>query len=122
MTFNGWFQILLYFAVILLLTKPMGVFMAKVFNRERTWLDGVMRPLERLLYRLTKIDEEREMSWKEYAVSMLLFSAVSMLVLYLLQRAQQWLPLNPQKFSGVAPDLAFNTAASFTGNSIVANK
>ncbi|PYP84764.1 MAG: potassium-transporting ATPase subunit KdpA [Candidatus Angelobacter sp. Gp1-AA117] len=116
MTFNGWFQILLYFAVILLLTKPMGVFMAKVFNRERTWLDGVMRPLERLLYRLTKIDEEREMSWKEYAVSMLLFSAVSMLVLYLLQRAQQWLPLNPQKFSGVAPDLAFNTAASFTTN------
>jgi len=116
MTLNGWFQILLYFAVILLLTKPMGVFMAKVFNRERTALDRVMRPVEKLLYRLTGVDEEREMDWKEYAVSMLLFSAVSMLALYLMQRTQQWLPFNPQKLPGVAPDLAFNTAASFTTN------
>ena len=116
MTLNGWLQILLYFVVILLLTKPMGVFMTKVFNRERTWLDRVMRPVEKLLYRVTRIDEEREMSWKEYAVSMLLFSGVSMLVLYLLQRTQQWLPLNPQKFPAVAQDLAFNTAASFTTN------
>jgi potassium-transporting ATPase potassium-binding subunit len=116
MTLNGWFQILLYFTVILLLTKPMGVFMAKVFSREKTWLDPVMRPLERLLYRLTRVDEDREMRWTEYSVAMLLFSAVSMLLLYLLERTQQWLPFNPQKFAAVAPDLAFNTAASFTTN------
>jgi potassium-transporting ATPase potassium-binding subunit len=116
MTLNGWFQILLYFMVILLLTKPTGVFMAKVFSREKTWLDPVMRPLERLLYRLTRVDEDREMRWTEYSVAMLLFSAVSMLLLYLLERTQQWLPFNPQKFAAVAPDLAFNTAASFTTN------
>jgi potassium-transporting ATPase potassium-binding subunit len=116
MTLNGWFQILLYFMVILLVTKPTGVFMAKVFSREKTWLDPVMRPLERLLYRLTRVDEDREMRWTEYSVAMLLFSAVSMLLLYLLERTQQWLPFNPQKFAAVAPDLAFNTAASFTTN------
>jgi potassium-transporting ATPase potassium-binding subunit len=116
MTVNGWFQILFYFAVILLITKPMGVFMARVFSRERTWLDPVMRPLERLLYRLTGVDENREMRWTEYSIAMLLFSGVSMLVLYLLERTQQWLPLNPQKFTAVPQDLAFNTAASFTTN------
>jgi len=116
MTLNGWLQILAYFAVILLVTKPTGVFMTKVFARERTWLDRVMRPVERLLYKLTGVDESHEMRWTEYATAMLLFSAVSMLVLYLLERTQQWLPLNPQHFGAVAPDLAFNTAASFTTN------
>jgi potassium-transporting ATPase potassium-binding subunit len=116
MTLNGWFQILFYFAVVLLVTKPMGIFMAKVFSRERTWLDPVMRPVERLLYKITRVDEAREMRWTEYAIAMLLFSGVSMLVLYLLERTQQWLPLNPQKFAAVAQDLAFNTAASFTTN------
>jgi K+-transporting ATPase ATPase A chain len=116
MTLNGWSQILFYFAVVLLLTKPMGIFMAKVFSRERTWLDPVMRPVERVLYKLTRVDETREMRWTEYSIAMLLFSAVSMLVLYLLQRTQQWLPLNPQKFAAVPQDLAFNTAASFTTN------
>jgi K+-transporting ATPase ATPase A chain len=116
MTPNGWLQILLFFAVILLVTKPMGVFMAKVFSRERTFLDPVMRPVERLLYKLTRVDENHEMRWTEYSIAMLLFSAVSMLVLYLLERAQQWLPLNPQKLAAVPPDLAWNTAASFTTN------
>ncbi|HEV8492584.1 MAG TPA: potassium-transporting ATPase subunit KdpA [Candidatus Angelobacter sp.] len=116
MTLNGWLQILLYFTVILLLTKPMGVFMAKVFSREKTWLDPVLRPMEKLLYKLTCVDENHEMRWTEYSIAMLLFSAVSMLVLYLLERTQQWLPYNPQKFAAVPQDLAFNTAASFTTN------
>ncbi|HET9281029.1 MAG TPA: potassium-transporting ATPase subunit KdpA [Candidatus Angelobacter sp.] len=116
MTLNGWFQILLYFAVILLLTKPMGVFMARVFSREKTWLDPVLRPVERLIYKLTCVDENHEMRWTEYSIAMLLFSAVSMLLLYLLERTQQWLPLNPQKFAAIPQDLAFNTAASFTTN------
>jgi K+-transporting ATPase ATPase A chain len=116
MTLNGWFQIFFFFAAVLLVTKPMGVFMAKVFSGERTWLDPVMRPLERLLYKLTRVDENREMRWTEYSIAMLLFSGVSMLVLYLLERTQQWLPLNPQKFAAVPADLAFNTAASFTTN------
>jgi len=116
MTANGWLQIIVYLAAILAVTKPVGIFMARVFNREQTFLDPVLRPLERLLYRLTLVDEEHEMRWTEYAFSMLLFSGVSMLVLYLIERVQQILPLNPQKFAGVAPDLAFNTAASFTTN------
>ena len=116
MTLNGWLQILLYFAVILLLTKPMGIFMAKVFSREKTWLDPVLRPVEKLLYKLTRVDENHEMRWTEYSIAMLLFSAVSMLVLYLLERTQQRLPFNPQKFAAVPQDLAFNTAASFTTN------
>jgi K+-transporting ATPase ATPase A chain len=116
MTLNGWFQIFVFFAAVLLVTKPMGVFMAQVFSRERTWLDPVMRPVERLLYKLTRVDEDREMRWTEYSIAMLLFSGVSMVVLYLLERTQQWLPLNPQKFAAVPPELAFNTAASFTTN------
>src|SRR5215471_3071333 len=116
MTINGWLQILLFFAVVLILTRPAGIFMTKVFSRERTWLDPVLRPLERALYKLTGVDEAHEMRWTEYCISMLLFSAVSMLLLYLLQRVQLALPLNPQKLGNVAPDLAFNTAASFTTN------
>ena len=116
MTVNGWLQIIVYLAVILAVTKPVGVFMARVFSRERTFLDPVLRPIERLLYRLTLVDEEHEMRWTEYAFSMLMFSGVSMLVLYLIERTQQALPWNPQKFAAVAPDLAFNTAASFTTN------
>ncbi|MGA2966221.1 MAG: potassium-transporting ATPase subunit KdpA [Terriglobales bacterium] len=116
MTTNGWIQIVVFLALILAITKPLGVYMAKVFSRERTFLDPVARPIERLLYRLTGVDEEREMRWTEYAFSMLLFSGASMLLLYLIQRVQQFLPLNPQKFGAVAQALAFNTAASFTTN------
>jgi len=117
MTANGWFQILLFLAVVLLVTKPIGIFITCVFNREKTFMDPVLRPVERLLYRVTGVDENREMRWTEYAGAMLLFSLVSMIVLYLLERLQGYLPLNPQKFAGVSPTaLAFNTAASFTTN------
>ena len=117
MTANGWFQILLFLALIFLVTKPLGIFMARVFSRERTFMDPVLRPLERALYWVTGVDESHEMRWTEYAGSMLLFSAVSMVVLYALQRLQGVLPLNPQKFGAVSPaHLAFNTAASFTTN------
>ena len=116
MTLNGWLQIVFFLAVILLVTKPLGVYMARVFARERTFLDPVLRPVERLIYRCTFVDEDHEMRWTEYAVAMLLFSVVPMLLLYLIQRAQAFLPLNPQKFVAIPPELAFNTAASFTTN------
>jgi K+-transporting ATPase ATPase A chain len=116
MTANGWFQIGLYLLVIFLVTKPLGVFMTRVFSREKTFLDPILRPIEKLVYRLTGVDEKREMRWTEYAVAMLLFSGVSMGLLYLIERTQKWLPFNPQKFSNVEPGLAFGTAASFTTN------
>jgi K+-transporting ATPase ATPase A chain len=116
MTANGWFQILLFLGLILVVTKPLGVFMARVFNRERTFLDPVARPLERLFYRLTGVNEDHEMRWTEYAMTMLLFSGVSMLLLYGIERLQHFLPGNPQSFGAVDPALAFNTAASFTTN------
>ena len=116
MTTAGWVQIAVFFLLVLALTKPLGVYLARVFNHEHTPLDPLLGPLERLLYRLTGVDENSEMRWTEYALAMLLFSAVSMLLLYLLERAQAFLPLNPQNLSAVAPDLAFNTAASFTTN------
>ncbi len=117
MTANGWFQILFFLALIFLVTKPMGVHMARVFNRERTFMDPVLRPIEKLLYRVTTVDETHEMRWTEYAISMLLFSLVSMVVLYLMERMQGFLPFNPQKLGAVSPaHLAFNTAASFTTN------
>src|ERR1700686_2116483 len=117
MTINGWLQIFVFLGLIFAVTKPLGVFMARVFAGERTFLDPVLRPIERLLYRVTGVDESHEMRWTEYATSMLLFSAVSMLVLYLIQRIQGVLPFNPQHFGAVTPEhLAFNTAASFTTN------
>jgi potassium-transporting ATPase potassium-binding subunit len=117
MTVNGWLQILFFLGLIFFATKPMGIFMARVFSREKTFMDPVLRPLERLLYRVTGVDEDHEMHWTEYAISMLLFSVVSMIVLYAIQRLQGFLPLNPQKLGAVKPaHLAFNTAASFTTN------
>src|SRR6201996_186000 len=116
MTANGWIQIVLFFALILLAAKPLGLYMARVFERETTWFDRLARPVERLIYRLTGIDENHEMRWNEYAVAMLLFSLVTMVVTYAIERLQHILPLNPQKLAAVAPDLALNTAASFTTN------
>jgi potassium-transporting ATPase potassium-binding subunit len=116
MTTNGWIQILVFLALILAITKPLGVFMARVFSGERTFLDPLLRPIERLLYRVTGVDEKREMRWTEYAVTMLLFSGASMLLLYVIERVQQFLPWNPQRFGPLAQALAFNTAASFTTN------
>src|ERR1700751_1955087 len=116
MSANGWFQIGFFLLVVFLITKPLGVFMARVFSREKTFLDLVLRPVEKLVYRLTGVDEKREMRWTEYALAMLLFSGVSMVLLYLIERTQKWLPLNPQKLANVDPALAFGTAASFTTN------
>src|SRR5579864_4604960 len=117
MTVNGWFQIFLFLLLIFLVTKPLGIYMARVFSREKTFMDPVLRPIERLLYRVTTVDENHEMRWTEYAIAMLLFSVVSMIVLYLMQRLQGYLPFNPQKFGAVSPaHVAFNTAASFTTN------
>jgi K+-transporting ATPase ATPase A chain len=116
MTANGWLQIAFYLSVILLVTKPIGIFMTRVFNREKTFLDPVLRPVERIVYRLTGVDEKHEMRWTEYAIAMLLFSGVSMALLYFIERTQKWLPLNPQNFSNLEPGLAFGTAASFTTN------
>src|SRR5712692_1090034 len=116
MTANGWLQIGFFLLVIFAVTKPLGVFMAKVFNREKTFLDFALRPIERLIYRVTGVHEEREMAWTEYTSAMLLFSGVSMVLLYLIERTQKWLPFNPQGLPNVEPGLAWGTAASFTTN------
>jgi K+-transporting ATPase ATPase A chain len=116
MTGDGWFQIFLYFVAVLLVTKPMGVFLYRVFEQKGTFLDFVLRPIEKLIYKTSGIDEQNEMNWREYGVAMLLFSGVSLVALYLIERVQYWLPWNPQKFPNVAPDLAWNTAVSFTTN------
>jgi len=116
MTGNGWLQIGLFLAVIALLTKPIGIYLERVFSKKKTILDFALRPVERLIYWACGVDETTEMNWKQYGVAMLLFSGVSMLALYLMERVQGWLPWNPQKLTNVAPDLAWNTAASFTTN------
>ena len=116
MTANGWFQICFLFALVLVCAKPMGVYMARVFERERTFADVIFRPIERLLYKVSGIDEAHEMRWTEYATAMLLFSLVTMLATYLIERVQHVLPLNPQHLANVPADLALNTAASFTTN------
>ncbi len=116
MNVNGWIQILFFLLVVLALTPPLGGYMTRVFNREKTPLDTILRPMEKLIYRLTRVDETTEMDWKEYAVGMLLFSGVTLVLTYLIERVQNFLPLNPQNLGPVAPDLAFNTAVSFTTN------
>src|SRR5271154_6358691 len=116
MTANGWFQIGLYVLVLFLITKPIGVFLARVFERQKTFLDPVLRPVERLIYRLCGVDENKEMRWTEYGTTMLVFSAVSLILLYLFEGLQQWLPWNPQRFANVSPDLAWDPAVSFTTN------
>ncbi len=116
MTVNGWIQILVFIALVVAVTRPLGGFMTRVFTGERTLLSPVVGPVERCLYRLAGVDERTEQHWVSYAVSMLLFSAAGMLLLYALQRLQAVLPLNPQGMAAVPPDLAFNTAASFTTN------
>jgi K+-transporting ATPase ATPase A chain len=113
---NGILQILVYLAVLLLLVKPLGLFMARVYEGERTFLLPVMGPVERLTYRLAGVDPAREQDWKCYAVALLLFNAAGVLFVYLLQRLQGILPLNPQDLAAVSPDLAFNTAVSFATN------
>jgi potassium-transporting ATPase potassium-binding subunit len=116
MTAIGWLQAIIFFAIVLALTKPLGLYMAAVFEGRRTWLSPVLRPIEVLTYRLAGIREDEEMPWYTYALTMLAFSAIGLIQLYVLLRTQKWLPLNPQHFDNLAPDLAWNTAVSFLTN------
>src|SRR5271167_2144866 len=113
---NAIVQVGIFAALVTAISVPLGLYMARVFAGEPTFLDPVLRPIERLVYRLCGVHPDAEETWVEYAVSMLLFSMVGMVVLYAMERLQYYLPLNPQGFGAVAPDLAFNTAASFTTN------
>jgi len=116
MNIGSWLQPVLYLCVLLLLVRPLGAYMARVYQNERTFLDPLLRPVERLIYRAAGVREETEMDWKTYAIAMLLFNLLGLLVVYALQRWQGFLPLNPQGMGAVPPDLAFNTAASFATN------
>jgi K+-transporting ATPase ATPase A chain len=116
MTLNGWIQIAIYCAVIILLTKPLGGYMTRVFNGERTFLSPVLGPIERGFYRLAGVDEKAEQHWVTYAIAMLAFSMAGFVSLYALQRLQAVLPFNPAGQSAVSPDLAFNTSVSFVTN------
>src|SRR5882757_10703364 len=116
MTVIGWIQILLYCAIIIALVPPLGWYMTRVFNGERTFLSPVLRPVEAALYRIGGVDEKREQHWVSYTVAMLFFHVGGFLILYVLMRAQAMLPFNPAGQSAVAEDLSFNTAASFITN------
>jgi K+-transporting ATPase ATPase A chain len=116
MTGNGLLQIMLYLIVLLMLVKPLGSYMARVYEGEPTLLDRVCGPIERLIYRAAGIHPEVEMNWRTYAVALLIFNLLGLIGVYILQRVQQALPLNPQQLGPVSPDLAFNTAVSFTSN------
>src|SRR6476469_108750 len=118
MTPIGVYQIVFFFIVILALTKPLGVFMGRLFEGERTFLHPVLRPLERLIYRLSGIREDVEHRWTQYAGALLAFTVVKFLFTYAIQRLQGHLPLNPQGFGAVqiAPDSAFDTAVSVVTN------
>lgn len=116
MTFNGWIQIVVYLVVLILLVRPLGSYMAKIFQGEHTFLGPVLGPVERLFYHLSGVNPQDEMDWKIYAMAMLIFSAISVVFVYLLQRLQGLLPLNPQGLGAVNPALAFNTAISFVTN------
>ncbi len=116
MTAIGWLQAVVFFLLILAITKPLGSYMARVFQGERTWLSSVLAPVEKLIYRVCGVREAEEMTWYAYALSMLAFSLIGLAYLYVLLRTQKWLPLNPQHIDNMTPDLAWNTAVSFTTN------
>src|SRR5580658_3766722 len=116
MSANGWLQFALYSLILLATVRPVGAYMARVFEGQRTWLDPILRPIERLIYRLCGVNATEEMNWREYAFAMLGFSAVTLVVTYAIERLQAHLPWNPQGLANVGPDLAWNTAASFTTN------
>src|SRR5262245_45186734 len=117
MTLSGWLQLILYLGVILALTRPLGVYLLRVLDPQgTTFLDRVLRPVERWTYRLLGIDPRREQDWKQYSGAILVFSMVTMLMTYALLRLQAWLPLNPQHLASPSEHLSFNTAASFTTN------
>ena len=112
----SWLQLIFYIAVLLLLAKPLGSFMARVYQGQRTFLSPVFAPVERFIYRLSGVDPEDDMNWKTYAIAVLLFNVLGLLVVYALQRFQAFLPLNPQGLGAVTPDSSWNTATSFATN------
>ena len=117
MNSHQWLELALYIGALVLVTKPLGLYINRVLDPNgRTWLDPVLRPLEKLTYRVLGVDPQKEQGWKQYAFAMLLFSLVSCLFTYAILRLQQYLPLNPQHFGALSPHLAFNTAVSFTTN------
>ena len=116
MSANGWLQFGLYSLILLATVRPVGIYLARVLEGERTWLDPVLRPIERLIYKLCGVNAKHEMNWREYAYAMLGFSAAGMVLTYGIERLQVYLPWNPQGLANVGTDLAFNTAASFTTN------
>ncbi len=116
MTTNGILQILFYIVVLTLLTKPMGVYLTKVYNGEKTFLSLIFQPIEKIIGKLCRVNATREMNWKQYGTAMLIFSLVSTLAVYTILRLQFYLPLNPQSFGGASPELSFNTAVSFVTN------
>src|SRR5437773_1703484 len=118
MTVNGWIQIAIFFALVALCAKPLGIYIANVMDGKRTFLSRVLGPLEQLIYRVCGVDPGREQRWTAYAGSLLAFSLLSGLLLYAIQRLQGVLPFNPQKLGAgsVSPDLAFNTSMSFVTN------
>ena len=116
MSANGWLQFAIYSLILLATVRPVGIYLARVLEGERTWLDPILRPFERFIYKLSGVNAEKEMNWREYAFAVLGFSAVSMLMTYGIERLQNFLPWNPRGLAAVGPDLAWNTAASFTTN------
>src|SRR5690242_21901118 len=116
MTLIGWIQIVFILGLVAVAAQPVGVFMARVFTGQRTFLDPVLGPIERAFYAIAGVDPKRGQDWRGYTIAMLMFSVASFLVLYFLQRFQTSLPLNPSGFAAVSPDLAFNTSVSFVTN------
>ena len=116
MNIDSWLQLIFYMVVLIALVKPLGLFMARVYQGERTFLSPLMRPVEKVIYRLSGVRPDEEMNWKVYAFAMLLFNGLGLLVVYGLQRLQGFLPLNPQAFGAVSPDSSWNTAVSFATN------
>src|SRR5450631_1838072 len=116
MAANGWLQFAIYSLVLLATVRPVGIYLARVLEQERTWLDPVLRPFERLIYKVCAVNADQEMNWREYAFAMLGFTAAGVVFTYAIERLQAFLPLNPQGLANVGPDLAWNTAASFSTN------
>jgi K+-transporting ATPase ATPase A chain len=116
MSANGWLQFAVFSLILLASVRPVGIYLARVLEGERTWFTPVLRPVERLIYKLCGVNAKEEMNWREYAYAVLGFSAATLLLTYGLERLQNFFPWNPQKLAAVGPDLAWNTAASFTTN------
>jgi K+-transporting ATPase ATPase A chain len=116
MSVNGWLQFAVYSLILLASVRPVGIYLARVLEGERTWFTPVLRPIERLIYKLCGISADKEMNWREYAYAVLGFSAATLLLTYGIERLQNFFPWNPQHLANVGPDLAWNTAASFTTN------